>query len=429
MSFEVDEKVIQPCKGGACLGCDGPGLIPVLSLGNSPLANALLDAADADRAEVHEKRYPLDVALCPVCFLVQLTYVVPREQLFSDYPYFSSYSETAVTEAGKLAQELMQERKLGSDARVIEVASNDGYLLQFYREAGVEVLGIEPAANVAQVAERQREIPTLREFFGIDLATRLVAENQQADIIHANNVLAHVSDLRGFVEGFSVLLKPEGLLVVEVPYLVDLVDKSEFDTIYHEHLFYFSLTALSHIMAREGLQLVDVQRLSIHGGSLRVFAARADCERDRRVGGAERVKELLTEEATRGVTQIEYFSSFEAKLQRLKEDNLAMLRKLKEEGARIAAYGASAKGTTLMHYFGLDRSLIDFVVDRSDVKQGRFTPGTRLPIRSPKALLGERPDYVLLLTWNFAREILEQQRTFREEGGKFIVPLPKPSIV
>jgi SAM-dependent methyltransferase len=405
----------------ACRSCGSTAIVPVLSLGRTPLANAL---RNADELAQPEPTFPLELAFCPACTLVQITESVAPPVLFRDYVYFSSFSDTMVRHAADLAGRLVRERRLGTTSLVVEAASNDGYLLKNYKTAGVPVLGIEPARNVAQVAVEQHGIPTREEFFDAAFAARLVAEGRRADVFHANNVLAHVPDLNGFVAGIRAILKPSGVAVIEAPYVKDMIDHCEFDTIYHEHLSYFSLTALDRCFRRHGLVITDVERLPIHGGSVRLFAIPVES-----VNGVPRgVAAILAQEATWGVDTPGPYLAFAAKVNQIKSSLRLMLRTLKAAGSKLAAYGASAKGSTLLNYCGIGPETLDFVVDRSTVKQGKFTPGTSLRIFSPEKLLEEQPDFTLLLTWNFADEILRQQEEYRRRGGRFIVPVPAPRV-
>lgn len=402
-----------------CRSCGGVRYAPVIDLGAMPLANALLEPG---KANGQEARYPLRVVLCEDCSLVQITETVPPEALFSDYVYFSSVSDTAVASARIIAERLIVERNLRPNSLVMEAASNDGYLLRHYRDRGMSVLGIEPAANIARVAEADG-IATRCAFFGREEAARLAGEGRRCSVFHANNVLAHVADLNGFVAGIRGVLAADGIAVVEVPYLRDLVDNAEFDTIYHEHLCYFSLTSLACLFARHALVLADVERIPIHGGSLRLFLAHAGTPQN------ARVRAMLDEETSLGMNGACYYAGFATRVDRLKNDLVSLLKRLKTEGRRIAAYGASAKGATLLNFFGLGRDVLDFVADRSTAKQGKLTPGAHLPIVPAEALAQARPDYCLLLTWNFADEILAQQAAYRDAGGRFIVPIPQVRIV
>ncbi len=406
----------------ACRSCGSTDLKPVLSLGITPLANRLLTENQIHQAE---PTFPLDVVFCANCTLVQITETVDPEILFSDYFYFSSFSDTALNNAKDITQRLIQDRHLDTSSLAAEVASNDGYLLQYYNQQNIPVLGIEPAQNIAAVAN-QKGIHTVAHFFGAETARRLQLEGFSADVLHANNVLAHVADLNGFVEGLGILIKPSGVIVIEVPYVRDLIAHREFDTIYHEHLCYFSLTALSRLFQRHHMTIVDVEYLTIHGGSLRVFAQRQDGPLDIK---SVRPKQMLDEEQSWGVSEHSFYKNFGAMVSTLKEDLLQQLTRLKQAGKRIAVYGASAKGSTLLNFFNIGANVLDYVVDRSTVKQGHYTPGTHLYIFSPEKLIQDRPDYVLLLSWNFASEILDQQAAYRAAGGKFIIPIPEVKIV
>lgn len=410
-----------------CRSCGAGGLEMVLSLGRTPLANSLLTT---EQLAQPQETYPLDLVFCPACTLVQITETVPPEKLFREYLYFSSFSDTMLAHAQKLAERMTKSRGLDGQRLVVEIASNDGYLLQYYKRAGVRVLGIEPAENIAQVARDERGVETLCEFFSEDLARQLKLNGQGADVLHAHNVLAHVADLNGFVCGLELLLKDDGVAIIEVPYVKEMIDRCEFDTIYHEHLCYFSLTALDHLFQRNGLAIGDVELLPIHGGSLRIFVQqKAALSTKDKPEGSLRVQQMLKEEALWGVGSPEFYRGFAAKVDSLRGQLLQTLAELKARGKGIAAYGASAKGSTLLNYFGIGQETIDFVADRSPIKQGLYTPGTHLPIYAPEKLLQAMPDYVLLLTWNFAGEILAQQAEYRRRGGRFVIPIPEVSVV
>jgi SAM-dependent methyltransferase len=407
-------------SGFPCRACGGLAEQPLLDLGLQPLANNLLRNEDLFAPE---PRFPLRVFVCPKCWLLQITDLVPPVTLFSEYLYFSSFSDAMLRHAREAAQRYLREQALGPRSLVIEIASNDGYLLQNFQQAGVPCLGIEPAANIAQVA-RDKGIETLTEFFGTELAHRLAGQGRQADLILGNNVFAHAPDINDFLAGLRCLLKPRGCIVLEFPYAVELVEKAEFDTIYHEHVFYFTLTPLAPLFRRHKLEIFHVEALPLHGGSLRVFAGHSEENAEQ-----PSVAEYLAREQQKGVASPRFYDAFAQRVPHLKSDLRRLLLELKQKGKSIAAYGASAKGSTLLNYCALGQETLDFVADRSTYKQGRLTPGTHLPIVAPDQLQQRRPDYTLLLTWNFADEILAQQKTYREAGGKFILPVPEVTIL
>lgn len=402
-----------------CRACGSRHGSLVLDLGTQPLANNLLRPADLAKTE---PRFPLRLFVCPDCWLLQIADLVPPVELFSEYLYFSSFSDAMLRHARTATDHYLANFRLGPQSHVVEIASNDGYLLQNFLRAGVPCLGIEPAANIAKVA-REKGIETLVEFFGTPLARQLATQGRRADLILGNNVFAHAPDINDFVAGLARLLKPGGRIVLEFPYGVDFVEKTEFDTIYHEHVFYFTLTPLLPLFRRHGLEIFDVERLPIHGGSLRLFAGLPGVHPVRPA-----VADRLADEQQRGVSRPDYYGGFAQQAARVRTELRALLADLKQHGRRVAAYGASAKGSTLLNYCGIGAETLDFVADRSTYKQGRLTPGTHLPIVGAEQLLARQPDDTLLLTWNFADEILEQQRAYRERGGRFIIPLPRPRL-
>lgn len=391
----------------------------MLDLGIMPLSDGLLTPEQLAKTE---PMYPLEVAYCPHCMLVQILETVPPEKLFCEaYPYYSSFSDELLKHSRKNVLSLIERYSLGPGSFVVELASNDGYLLKNYVEAGIPCLGIDPAEGPARAAEKIG-VPTHLGFFSKELAQNLADKGQKADVIHANNVLAHVADTNGFVQGLGIILKDEGVAVIEVPYVRNLIDHREFDTIYHEHLCYFSVTALDHLFRRHDLFLNDIEMLSIHGGSLRLYVQpRED------VGAA--VKKILAEEADLGISQYAYYEDFSLRVQEVGKIMRELLPQLKADGKRIAAYGAAAKGAIMLNYIQAGPDLIDFVVDRNVHKQGKYMPGMHIPICDPDRLIEAMPDYVVLLPWNFKDEILSQQQGFRDKGGKFIIPIPKPEIV
>lgn len=400
-----------------CRSCKSESLRPFLDLGSMPLADRLVNAPGEA-----EPAFPLVAAFCPDCALVQILQTVDPEVLFTeDYPYFSSFSPALLQHSRQNALARIENQRLGSNSLVVELASNDGYLLKNYAERGIPVLGIDPAPGPAAAANAIG-VHTEVAFFTSEYALGIAAQGVQADVIHANNVLAHVADTNGFVAGIGHLLKPGGVAVIEVPYLKALIDHVEFDTIYHEHLCYFSLIALDVLFRRHGLYLNDAEHLSIHGGSLRIFVEKSNRP-------TNRLKEDLAREQAEGLDSWDYFEKFGEKVAALRDEVCERIAELKASGARIAAYGAAAKGATLLNYCGIGPDQIDFVVDRNTHKQGKFMPGRNLPIRDVAFLSVSAPDYVLLLAWNFADEILVQQQAYRDAGGRFIVPIPSCRVV
>jgi len=403
----------------ACRSCSGDALEEVLDLGQMPLADGLLRPEDLGRPE---PRYPLSVVVCAGCGLAQLRETVEPEELFCrDYPYFSSFSPALLRHSEANVEERIARQRLGPGSLAVELASNDGYLLQYYAKNGIPVLGVDPAEGPAQAAVA-RGVPTLNTFFTRELAQVLREQGRSADVIHANNVLAHVPDPNGFVGGIAALLADDGVAVIEVPHVLELVRHCEFDTIYHEHLCYFSVHALRPLFQRQGLVLNDLRRLSIHGGSLRLYVSRA-------AGESAEVSRALSDEAEAGLDSADGYRSFGARVGALRTELRALLERLKGSGARLAAYGAAAKGATLINYVGIGPELVDFVVDRNTHKHGRFMPGEQLPIHPAERLIEDQPDYTLLLAWNFRDEILEQQAEYRSRGGRFVVPVPEPVVI
>lgn len=392
-----------------------------VDLGMSPLCETYPGPSDLNRGETY---YPLHVYVCGECFLVQLEQYESAENIFSDYAYFSSFSDSWLKHSETYTNKMIGRLGLNHNSFVVEVASNDGYLLQYFVRQNVPVLGIEPAANVAKVAV-QKGVPTLVRFFGVALAEELVAEGRSADLILGNNVLAQVPDLNDFVEGLKIMLKPTGVLTLEFPHLLRLIEHNEFDTIYHEHFSYFSLLTTQSILKAHGLRLFDVDELASHGGSLRIYACR---EEDTTHLLEPSVAKVIGDEKAAGLDSLEGYETFTRQVKQTKLALLQFLVSAAREGKTVAGYGAPGKSATLLHYCGIGKDLIEYTVDRSPYKQGRFLPGTHIPIYHPDRIRETKPDYVVILPWNLKSEIMKQLQYIREWGGRFVIPIPMAAI-
>ena len=403
--------------GPICRFCGAPLHATVVDLGMSPLCESYLAADELNQMEPF---YPLHVYVCDRCYLVQLEQYVSPEHIFREYAYFSSYADTWLQHAKAYTDLMVARFGFDRDSQVVELASNDGYLLQYFVEKGIPSLGVEPALNVAKVAI-DKGIPTRVEFFGADYARQMAAEGVRADLLIGNNVLAQVPDLNDFVAGMKILLADEGVITVEFPHLMRLVAENQFDTIYHEHFSYFSLLTVETIFAAHGLALFDVEELSTHGGSLRIYACHTD---DATKHASDRLLDLRVRESMAGVGTLAYYAAFDEQVKETKRKLLAFLIEAKRAGKRVVGYGAPGKGNTLLNYCGVRTDFVDFTVDRNPYKQGKFLPGTHIPIRHPDAIAAVRPDYVLILPWNFKDEIMAQMAFIRTWGGRFVVPIP-----
>lgn len=414
---EIEEEIaIKPCRF-----CGTALERTVVDLGMSPLCETYPSDADLNHGEVY---YPLRVFVCGQCFLVQLEEYESPEGIFSDYAYFSSYSDSWLKHCESYCEKMIQRFALDGQKSVVEVASNDGYLLQYFVRRNVPVLGIEPAANVAKVAI-EKGVPTLVRFFGTQLAEELSAEGRRADLVLGNNVLAQVPNLNDFVEGLKILLAPDGVLTLEFPHLLRLIERNEFDTIYHEHFSYFSLLTTMRILQAHGLKAFDVEELATHGGSLRVYACRAESQRYEIEPAVGR---LIAQEESSGLASLEGYDRFRQQVKKTKLALLDFLVKAARQKKSVAGYGAPGKSATLLHYCGVGKDLIEYTVDRSPYKQGRFLPGTHIPIHDPSRIRETKPDYVVILPWNLKDEIMSQLQFIREWGGRFVVPIPEVAI-
>ena len=406
-----------------CRFCQTPLQQTFADLGMSPVSNAFLRADQLDRKESF---FPLHAFVCSNCMLVQLEQFESPDAIFNaDYAYFSSFAESWLRHAREYVGEMVRRFGYGKSSFVVEIASNDGYLLQYFVEQGIPVLGVEPSANVAEAA-RKKGVDTLVRFFGVETAKKLVAEGRKADLLLGNNVLAHVPDLNDFVAGMKILLKPGGVITMEFPHLLRLMQENQFDTIYHEHFSYFSFLTVQKVFARHGLTLFDVQKLKTHGGSLRIFARH---DEDSGKAKTRAVEELLQEELRAGLDRLAAYADFAEKVRVAKRKLLRFLIDAKVAGKKIAAYGAPAKGNTLLNYCGIRSDFIDYTVDRSPHKQGMFLPGTHIPIYAPEKIFETKPDYLVILPWNLKEEIIEQMSSIRQWGGKFVLPIPEATVI
>ena len=401
-----------------CRHCQSPIRLPLIDLGSAPPSNAYLTHVTLRRPE---KWFPLKVVVCESCWLVQAEAYSRAAELFNEeYAYFSSFSSQWLRHAENYVREMSERFGLGGESFVVEVASNDGYLLQYVKDRGIRCLGIEPTASTA-AASRIKGIDTIEEFFGVELAARLAADGQQADLMAANNVLAHVPDINDFAKGFVVLLKPHGVATFEFPHLLNLIEEAQFDTIYHEHFSYLSLNTVNTIFAANGLSVFDAEEHPTHGGSLRVFAQRADTGRHQKT---DRLGDLMEKELRAGMRSAAFYANFQAKAEKVKDDFLAFLIEARRGGKKVAAYGAAAKGNTLLNFAGVRPDLLSYVVDKNPAKQGKFMPGSRIPIVEEARIRKGKPDYIVILPWNLAAEITGQLSYVREWGGKFVTAVP-----
>jgi len=404
-----------------CRICKNKKLEKILDLGEMPLANAFLDKNQLSQKEIS---YPLRVVWCKSCGLLQIDEIVPPEVLFKDYIYVSGTSEALRKHFEGLATEVVNNFKLNSESLVIDIGSNDGTLLKEFKKIGVKVIGVEPAVNISKIAQ-EKGITTVNDFFSENIARKIIKDNGKADAITATNVVAHTDDLDGLLKGVAYLLKDDGVFVIEAPYLVDLLEKVEFDTIYHEHLSYFAVCPLKRLFEEYDFKIVNIERVKIHGGTIRIFITK----KKSRYNINKNVNQLVSLEIKKGLNEVTAYRKFAERVEKLKEDLVNLIQKLKSENKKVIGYGAAAKGNTLLNYYHIGPELIEFIADLSPMKQNKFTPGTHIPVYSPERIYEIKPDYMLILAWNFADEIMKQQSRFKQMGGKFIIPVPEVRII
>ncbi|RYD17785.1 MAG: class I SAM-dependent methyltransferase [Verrucomicrobiaceae bacterium] len=408
-----------------CRFCQTPLTHVLCNLGMSPLSNSYVKF---ENVHLGEKFYPLKVWVCDKCLLAQLESFESPDAIFSDYLYFSSFSTSWVEHAKRYADMMTERFGFNGDSQIIEIASNDGYLLQHFKAKGIRVLGVEPAANVARVAWDERQIPSLVKFFGVETAKELVETGKSADLLLGNNVMAHVPDINDFIGGLKIALKPSGVITFEFPHLLRLIENNQFDTVYHEHFSYLSFLAVDKMFTHHGLTLFDVEELPTHGGSLRIFARHTE-NNGELVAITERVDAMRKQETGFGLTSMDTYTSFDEKVKETKRKLLRFLIDAKEAGKTVVGYGAAAKGVTLVNYCGVREDLVDYVVDKSHYKQDHYMPGVRIPIHAPEKIFETKPDYVLILPWNLKKEISGEMAKISEWGGKFVVPIPEVTVL